>query len=77
MAPKVVFDFSGDGHLIMNVPRFLYRRLAEETAAWMADVCRGRFTTAFFHETRVHYVAAYLMERWRLRHTSGPQGHPA
>ncbi len=77
MPPKVLFELSGDAHLIMNVPRFLYRRLAGETAAWMADVCRGRFITAFLHETRVHYAAAYLMARWRLRHTSGPQGHPA
>jgi len=67
MPQRMVFALPDDGHPIMNAPRFLYRSLAEEAAAWMADLCRGRFTTAFLHETRVQYVVAYLMERWRLR----------
>ena len=75
MSPKVVFELPDNGHSILNAPRFLYRRLAEETAAWVADLCRRRLTTAFLHETRVQYVVAYLKERWKLRRTSGRQGH--
>lgn len=72
MQPQVLFDIPGDAHLILNVPRFLYRQLAENTAGWIADVSRGGFTTAFLRETRIHYIAAYLAERWRLRRASGP-----
>jgi len=77
MRPKKLFDLPDDGHLIMNVPRFIYRRVAEETAGWIGALSRGKFTTAFFHETRAQYAAAYLLERWRLMRNPPAERHPS
>jgi glucosyl-dolichyl phosphate glucuronosyltransferase len=73
MPPQVLFDLPGEAPLILNVPRFLYRQLAEETASWIADVFRKGPTTAFLHETRIRYLAAYLTQRWRQKRASGPR----
>jgi len=67
MPVRALFDLPGDGQMILNVPRFLYRSLAEELARWTVDSVRRESTNAFLHETRVHHLATYVIERWKLR----------
>ena len=74
MPHAVLFELSDESPLVVNVPRFLYRRLVEEAALWMADLCRGRSALAFLHETRMHYAAAYMMQRWRLESSRAAAG---
>jgi GT2 family glycosyltransferase len=71
MPARALFDLPGDEHMILNVPRFLYRSLAEEIARWMFDSLRRESTSAFLHETGIHHIATYVIERWRLRRNRG------
>jgi glycosyltransferase involved in cell wall biosynthesis len=66
MPARALFDLPGDGHMILNVPRFLYRSLAEEVARWTLHLVRRDATDAFLHETRVHHLTTYVLERWKL-----------
>jgi glucosyl-dolichyl phosphate glucuronosyltransferase len=66
MPVRSLFDLPDEVPLILNVPRFQYRRLIEETALWILDSLRRESTSAFLHETRVHYIVKYMIERWRL-----------
>jgi glycosyltransferase involved in cell wall biosynthesis len=74
MPPRVLFNLADDGHSILNVPRFLYRQAVEEIALWIVDCFRREYGSAFLHETRIHHIATYMIERWKLRGNSGCTG---
>lgn len=55
-----------DTRRVLGVSRFMYRRLALATIAYVAAVATGSGTDAFRRELRVRYLWSYVVRRYEL-----------
>jgi hypothetical protein len=53
------------GRRLCGVPGFLYREFGTQAAAWVRLAARLDVDSAFYHECRMWYLAAYFQQRWR------------